>query len=104
VVAVARSTEEADQLVGDFDLGVFDIDLGADSGIDLARRFLAAGRTARAVFFTGGDDPVPLEVAARLGPVLKKRDGIDSLVDFVDTVLQVGEALAVSATKISAGG
>jgi hypothetical protein len=36
--------------------------------------------------------------------VLEKREGISSLVDFVDTVLRVGEALAVSASEITTGG
>lgn len=55
-----------------FDVGVFDIALGPDDGLELARLMLEQNRVRRAIFFTGCTDPERLDAAHALGIVVLK--------------------------------
>lgn len=78
-VVAAPSSAMARVLDCRFKVGVFDIDLGDGSGVDLARELLASGRVSQAVFFTATTAVAELEAAAALGPVVSKCEGVDAL-------------------------
>ncbi len=66
-----------------FSLGIFAIDLGDGSGVDLARELLTEGRVGSAIFFSATQDQVELDRAAAVGPVVAKRDGVEALLPFL---------------------
>jgi CheY-like chemotaxis protein len=78
-VIAAPSFATAQVLACRFDIGVFDIQLGDGDGIDLAEEMLGDGRVEHVVFFTAERDPVALERAGRLGPVVHKQEGVEAL-------------------------
>jgi two-component system, OmpR family, response regulator MprA len=55
-----------------FDVGVLDINLVVENGLDVARRLLDAAIVTRVVFFTAEPDPDILVQAWDLGPVIDK--------------------------------
>jgi DNA-binding NarL/FixJ family response regulator len=61
------------------DIGVFDIDLGSESGIDVARELVANANVGRALFYSGTLDPVLLRSARTVGPVVSKAAGAREL-------------------------
>ena len=71
-VVTAGSTGAARQLGGSFDVGVFGIELGSSSGVDLAEELLSEGKVGQVVFFSGAMWQAPLRRAAALGPVLPR--------------------------------
>jgi DNA-binding response OmpR family regulator len=70
-----------------FRLGIFDIDLGDESGIDLARAFLDCGSVEQVVFFSASVDAEALARAAEMGPVVAKREGVEALLPVLSGVL-----------------
>jgi len=70
-----------------FRVGIFDIDLGDGSGIDLAREFLACDRVGRAIFFTATADEAALRCAGEVGPVVSKREGVEALLPVLGAAL-----------------
>lgn len=74
---------EARNVVGPFNLGLFDIDLGDGSGVDIACDMVSARRLNRVVFFTACAHSGPLSRARRLGVVVAKGDRIASLLNAV---------------------
>ena len=74
-VTVAASSGVARALEQTFDVGVFDLVLGDESGIDLAQELLSNARIGRAVFFTGASWQPLLRRAAQVGPLIEKAQG-----------------------------
>lgn len=68
------SVQDAEQLEGNFQVGVFDIDLPDGNGVSLARRMLESGVVSRAVFNTGSANVNLLAAARQLGQVFAKAD------------------------------
>ncbi len=62
-----------------FPAGVFDIDLGDGSGVDLAVQYLHAGLLDSVVFFTASPDCLALRQAQALGQVVSKARGAAGL-------------------------
>jgi DNA-binding response OmpR family regulator len=82
-VTAAPSCTAARALTCWFDIGVFDIGLGDGDGVDLAEQLLAAGRVGKAVFFTAVSRSSVVRRTVRLGPVVRKRDGVEALLQVV---------------------
>jgi len=76
-VTVAHSVADARRLADHFAVGVFDIDIGGGSGIELARELIAAGCVERVVFFSGSESNDLLQRTRPLGEFLVK--GVDTL-------------------------
>jgi CheY-like chemotaxis protein len=74
-----RDAAEAAALAGTFDLGIFDINLGGESGIDLARSLLSAGRVSKVVFFSSESDAAVLAAARALGAVAHNLEALRAL-------------------------
>jgi DNA-binding response OmpR family regulator len=66
-----------------FDLGVFELELIDGSGIELAETMLGAGQMNFAVFFTAELGTRLLGLARRVGPLVKKSEGVEALVPVV---------------------
>lgn len=71
-ITAATSLAEAQALDGQFDVGVFDINLEDDCGGVLAKEALRDGRVAEAVFFTASRDEEVLGRAAAVGVIIDK--------------------------------
>jgi DNA-binding response OmpR family regulator len=71
-VQVATSCAEARVVADVFRCGIFDIELGDGSGVDLARAMLARGDVRAVVFYTGSLDSEARRQAAELGRVIDK--------------------------------
>jgi CheY-like chemotaxis protein len=71
VTAVADESS-AVALVARFDVAVVDLNLQGGSGVGVAARLVQSGAARRAVFFTGETDPVALDRARAIGPVVAK--------------------------------
>jgi DNA-binding NarL/FixJ family response regulator len=82
-VTAAPSCAAARALTCWFDVGVFDIGLGDGNGVDLAEQLLSSGHVGRAVFFTAASRTPLLHRTSRLGPVVRKQDGVEALVQVV---------------------
>ena len=82
-VTAACSCAEARLQAGHFDVGVFDIELGDGSGVELAQAMRFRGQIGCAVFFTGGACQQVLRRAVHLGPVISKSEGLELLVGVV---------------------
>jgi hypothetical protein len=82
-VIAAPSCLAARALACRFDAGVFELEFIDGSGIDLARAMLDAGQVDFAVFFTAELGPRLLGQARRVGPLVKKSEGVDALVPVV---------------------
>jgi CheY-like chemotaxis protein len=87
-VVVAPSRATAETLTVCFEVGVFDIDLQDGDGVELAAEMLADGRVEQSVFFSSATFEPSLARAARLGPLVSKRDGVEALVPVVCTLLE----------------
>ena len=85
----ASSYAEAMELVGSFRVGVFDIELGDGSGVDVAGALVEAGRVSHCIFFTGGASREQLERAGVLGEIFSKGAGVS------EVVRRVGELIAM---------
>jgi CheY-like chemotaxis protein len=66
-----------------FDLGVFELELIDGSGIGLAAAMLDTGQLDFAVFFTAELGTRLLGQARRIGPLVKKSEGVEALVPVV---------------------
>lgn len=75
----AGSAGEALASDGVFDVGVFDLDLDGNCGIELALRMLADGRIRRALFCTGSMDPEQITRARSVATVFIKGEPVDLL-------------------------
>jgi DNA-binding response OmpR family regulator len=82
-VTVAISAEEIMALAGQFDLGIFDLDLPAVSGVEMARLCAVRGLVAHTVFFSGTYDHDHVEAARDLGEFIEKGAGISTLLRYV---------------------
>jgi CheY-like chemotaxis protein len=82
-VIAAPSCLAARALACHFDLGVFELELIDGSGIELAQAMLDAGRVDFAVFFTAELEARALGPARRVGPLVKKSEGVEALVPVV---------------------
>ncbi len=94
-VDTARSIAEASALERHYTVGVFDIELGDGSGVDLAERMVLANQVERVVFFTGGVAPMQLARAERLGPVFDKGRGVADVADWIE-----GEVCSPAGTEV----
>lgn len=54
------------------DVGIFDCEVGAEDGVDIAARLVSQGLVRMAIFFTATEDPRVRLQAAALGLVLDK--------------------------------
>jgi DNA-binding response OmpR family regulator len=77
-VTTARSIDDARQLSGYFDFGVFDVDLPDGDGVNLATEMVKLGALRRVVFFTTADEN-DLARAAGVGTVVPKDEGMRAL-------------------------
>jgi CheY-like chemotaxis protein len=82
-VIAAPSCLAARALACRFDLGVFELELIDGSGIELAQSMLDAGQLDFAVFFTAELGAQLLGLARRVGPLVKKSEGVEALVPVV---------------------
>jgi len=82
-VTAAPSCSTARALTCCFEMGVFDIGLGDGDGVELAQQLLEQGRVVRAVFFTSAGSVEIHRRARRVGPVVRKTDGAEALVQLV---------------------
>lgn len=78
-VVHAATCDDALRSTRHFDVGVFDVNLPDGNGLDVAMRLKNECRVARIVFFTASVEPTTLVEAERLGPVVRKSDGLDAL-------------------------
>ncbi|MEB2310616.1 MAG: response regulator [Sorangiineae bacterium] len=79
VPTVATCSADAERAGAGFDVGVFDIDLPDASGVELARKLLAQGAVACAVFHSATtSEAVQLE-ASELGSFCHKGKGLHAL-------------------------
>jgi len=70
-----------------FRLGILDIDLGDESGVDLARELLDCGRVERVIFFSASTDADELAGAAAVGPVVAKHESVEALLPVLGALL-----------------
>lgn len=98
-VTTAHSCGEVQKQSDRFKVGVFDIELGDGSGVDLAQQLLAEGRVASCVFFTGGATASELLRAAALGPIFQKGQGPRELVEAVLDLMARDDLEAAAATR-----
>jgi DNA-binding NarL/FixJ family response regulator len=89
-VTAAPSCTAARALTCWFDVGVFDIGLVDGNGAELAEQLLAEGRVGKAVFFTAVSRESVLRSTSRLGPVVRKQEGVEALVQVVLGILGRG--------------
>ena len=82
-VIAAPSCLAARALACSFDLGVFELELIDGSGIELAETMLDAGQVDFAMFFTAELGTRLLGRARRVGPLVKKSEGVEALVPVV---------------------
>lgn len=78
-VCTARSRAAAFAMSGSYAVGVFDLDLGDGSGVELAEDLLGQGRVGRVLFYTGSRYSQVLDRARLIGPVVPKPAGVDAL-------------------------
>jgi len=101
-VIAAPSCLAARALACPFDLGVFELELIDGSGIELAQSMLGAGQMDGAVFFTAELGTRLLGLARRVGPLVKKSEGVEALVPVV--VGSIGPvAVRASGVRLRAG-
>jgi DNA-binding NarL/FixJ family response regulator len=74
-VTEVESNAAARALDGTFDVGVFGIEVGSASQIELAEDLLQQGRIGQAVFFSEAMWQGPLRRAAALGPIVPRDSG-----------------------------
>lgn len=91
----ARSVTEAESagvraLGGHFDVGVFGIEPGAASTIELAEDLVRQGRVGQALFFSGAMWQGPLRRAAALGPIVPRDQGAAVLARELRRVVRAG--------------
>lgn len=79
VVTAVATGASARAAGGPFDVGVFDLQLGDESGADVAAGLLASKRVGGAVFHTGNPHSPEAEWAELLGPVVPKAHGLQAL-------------------------
>ena len=101
-VTAACSCAEARLQAGHFDIGVFDIELGDGSGVELAQAMRFSGQIDRAVFYSGGTCQQVLRRAVHLGPVISKSEGAEVLVGVVRAALR-GELRLPIRPRVSQG-
>jgi ActR/RegA family two-component response regulator len=82
-VTAVPSAAQARARTERFQVGVFDIELGGECGVDLAAEMVGSGQVQAAVFFTGGASDAKLARATRLGPVVSKGEHPKRLVEVV---------------------
>jgi DNA-binding response OmpR family regulator len=87
-VTTANSVSEALKLRGPFRVGIFDIDIDGYSGSDLAQKLVQLARVAHPMFFTGLVDADALDEAERIGPVIRKADGAQALIEALQFLLR----------------
>jgi two-component system, response regulator YesN len=75
----AATAAEARALARTFDLGIMDINLGAENGIAVAREFMAAGILASVVFFSSETEPHVIAEARTLGLVAHNTAGLRAI-------------------------
>ena len=78
-VHIAGSCAEIGDDIGNFDVGIFDINLPDGDGVSLAKRLLYAQRVGHAIFYTGSLELDRVDDAAMLGTIVTKMDGIAGL-------------------------
>jgi CheY-like chemotaxis protein len=78
-VETAASCSEALERLGPFGVGIFDCSLSDGDGVELAAALIRLGRVARATFYTGGSDPARIARAVKVGAVVIKGDGMETL-------------------------
>ena len=95
-VELVYDCAEARTVEGDFDGGVFDIDLPDGNGLDIAREFIGGGRILAAVFFSASENEDVKLAASNLGSFVHKKHGIHELTKAIgESVEQAMRAAAV---------
>ena len=87
VVTTAGSRAEGMAQTGRFVVGIFDLDLGDGTGVEVARHLLATGQVSHCVFFSGDVASKALCEAKRIGPVFYKGDGLRHLSEHLRQLL-----------------
>jgi DNA-binding NtrC family response regulator len=86
-VATTRAAAEAIQLAdcGAFDLGIFDLNLGGESGLELLRFFKSNFPNLPIIIYTGLPDEELIEMAAFRGAngFLRKTEPLENLFEVV---------------------
>jgi DNA-binding response OmpR family regulator len=73
------SCDAARAIHSEFDVGIFDVDLGDGNGVRLAEELLLRGTVGACLFFTGTGDFRALTRAASNGSVIRKQAGVETL-------------------------
>ena len=90
---------EALSIEGEFDVGVFDVELPDGSGIDAAEALLCRGVVCAAVFFSGAGDEPTVCRAENLGEFVGKTQGSGPLMSAVRRAVQRSLATRVVAVE-----
>jgi DNA-binding response OmpR family regulator len=78
-VDVARTHADSLTFFGEYDCGVFDIELPDSDGVDLAESLASRGIVKFVVFFSGMSDPAAEQRARGRGMYVHKSEGIGRL-------------------------
>jgi DNA-binding response OmpR family regulator len=78
-VDVARTHADSLSFLGEYDCGVFDIELPDSDGVDLAKRLKSRGVVKNVVFFSGLSDGRSEARARNHGVYVHKSEGIQRL-------------------------
>jgi DNA-binding response OmpR family regulator len=87
-VVATPSGATATALTCCFEVGVFDIELSDGDGVQLATLMLEDAQVLHVVFFSNASFPPSLARAERLGPVVRKAEGIEALIPVVTGVTE----------------
>lgn len=83
-VVVAASLEQAASVdTSNIDVALLDLEVGHESGADLAASLRVERPDLAVAFLTSATDGGPLERARALGPVFEKPGGLERAVDWV---------------------
>lgn len=90
----ALSCAAARQIRGSFDLAVLDLDLPDGSGIELHQELARGDRVSSVIFYTGTVNDELLLRASRIGPCVRKSEGVRPLLECIHAMLGCETRLA----------
>lgn len=97
-VTTALSYADGKAITEQFEIGLFDIDLGDGDGVELAQQLRTRGLVNHILFFTARMDTHTAARASQVGPVISKTSEIDAVLAALARCLDRGSPWA-SATR-----
>jgi DNA-binding response OmpR family regulator len=82
-ITLVPNASEIAELTGQFDVGIFDIDLPGQNGVDVAVQCHAQSLVGAILFFSATSDTQRIAAAKELGEFIDKGDGTALLVERV---------------------